>query len=213
MDESSERIHLTTFGAIGVFALAAAFTGLFVGLAVVGLAWAGGAAKVWLWGVVSWTLCQAAAWLWLLSRWASLIIPLERLTGWDLNRDGQIGEALPPPFVKIILDQPLPGGNDHSIIANVPCVQSKLIELASGIMRGEPLSEEAWCGSGKPFSKDEFKAVRAELVKRKMLAWRNPSAPAQGLIVTMAGLAAFRYFSSLSSSPLPQLENRGKRER
>ena len=213
MDDASERIHLTTIGAIGVFAAAAALTGLFIGAAIGVLAFSAGAVKPWLWALTSWALTQAAAWLWLLSRWASLIIPLERLTGWDINRDGQVGEPLPPPLVKIILDTPGKGGNDSSIIANVPTSQEKLIELASGIMRGEPLSEEAGCGSGRPFSKDEFKAVRAELVKRKMLAWRNPSAPAQGLIVTMAGLAAFRYFSSLSSSPLPRLDDVRSRER
>jgi hypothetical protein len=212
MDESSERIHLTTFGAIGVFALAAAFTGLFIGLAVVGLAWAGGAAKVWLWGVVSWTLCQAAAWLWLVSRWASLIIPLERLIGVDLNQDGVIGDDHPdPPLVRIILDTPGANGNRHTIIANIPCAQEKLVALAAGIMAGAPVSEERWCGAGAPFSKAEFRAVREELIKRGLLAWRNPMSTAQGIIVTTGGMKAFRYFASLSSSALPLSENVGGR--
>lgn len=208
MDNSYERIHLTTFGALLTFGLAAILTGVFVGVCAWALAGAGGVVRSWMWGLVSWAICQAVAWLWLLSRWASLIIPLERLTGWDINQDGVIGEqpALPPPLVRIILDTPEKNGNRHTVIANIPCAQEKLVELSAAIMAGAPVSEERWTGAGGLFSKSEFRAVREELIKRGLLAWRNPMSTAQGIIVTTAGLRAFKYFASLSSSPLPQGE-------
>lgn len=75
---------------------------------------------------------------------------------------------------------------------DLPGDPDRLAVLARGVLAGRPLSEATWCGAGRPFSRGEFADLRAELLRAGLARWRNPQAPAQGVILTPAGRAVLR---------------------
>jgi hypothetical protein len=121
--------------------------------------------------------------------------------------------------------QPLPGGQPEPIRAvivsengqqgdylDLPCNQEQLIALAAGMIRGESFSLGAWTGHGRPFSRADFERLRAELLARGALAWRNPSAPAQGLTLSQPGKALMRYYASMAAGRSPTLADHHRGE-
>jgi len=77
-------------------------------------------------------------------------------------------------------------------IAHLPADHRHIRALAEAALNGKPLTERHWTGSGKPFTKREFREIRAELIRAGILRWRNQNAPAQGVIVTEAGREALQ---------------------
>jgi len=75
---------------------------------------------------------------------------------------------------------------------DLPGDPDRLAHLARKVLAGEPFSEARWTGAGRPFSKGEFQALRAELLRAHLVRWRNPGAPAQGLELTPAGRAVLQ---------------------
>jgi len=75
---------------------------------------------------------------------------------------------------------------------DLPGDPERLAHLARRVLAGDPLSEARWTGKRGPFSKAEFQALRAELLRAGVVRWRNPGAPAQGVELTPAGRAVFR---------------------
>lgn len=98
--------------------------------------------------------------------------------------------------VRVELSRPLDGGSHQLQLAQLPATFEQLRDLADGVLSGAPFAESAWCGSGRPFSRAEFGAVRAEFMRRNWCAWRRSDAPGQGVIVTGAGRAVLRSFAS-----------------
>ena len=80
----------------------------------------------------------------------------------------------------------------------LPCSEEQLKALAGGVVSGSTLTEGRWCGS--VFSRRQFVELRDEMLKRHLVEWVSPGAPARGLKVTPAGMAVFRH---LASSPPP----------
>lgn len=96
----------------------------------------------------------------------------------------------------------------HTIYAQLNITQEQLLGLARGISRGEPFSESSWCGARKLFTLGEFRELREELLKRRLLVWKRENYHAQGVELSPGARAFFRY---CASSPTRFLES-GKRQ-
>ena len=193
-------LHTATAGAWLPLAQAAAL-GLAWGVLALLIAWLCGLPRPWAWGLGAWAAILALTLTGLLWRWLRLTQPIEQLTGLDLNQDGYVG---PPPFVRIELAQKTTGGT-QTVIANLPTSQAKLTRLAQGLQAGLSLAEGVWTGSNGPFSKAEYRALRAELQARGMIEPASEKGNSQGYALTPAGRAAMRYFASLAAAPSPAL--------
>lgn len=153
--------------------------------------------------LIAWSVTQALTWIILLFRWSKLLYVIERSLGLDINRDGYTGEPYQEPErytpepVRIELVEQTTGGGRQTSLIDLPVSQEQLIALADGLLSGSSFSESSWCGSGAPFSKSEFIRLRDEMLKRNLLTWRNPRAPAVGLMLTPGGKACMRYLSSV----------------
>lgn len=84
---------------------------------------------------------------------------------------------------------------------NLPATHEQLRLLASGVVSGGSLSENAWCGSNRPFTKSQFQDLRQALLERGWLQWRNQNAPAQGVEVTHVGRRVFAFLAENNYLP------------
>lgn len=156
------------------------------------------AAVAWLlWRHLGWPDPQTAALatgaVALVGTWLILLVQGRSLL-WDV-RWASPGEPPPvqgePPAPEVRVELAEPGARRVRYL-NLPGDPDRLAALARGVLDGKPLSEATWTGAGQPFSRSEFGAVRAELLRAGLVRWRNPDAPAQGVELTGAGRAVMR---------------------
>jgi len=133
-------------------------------------------------------------WLWHVKHWFDLtavIQQIERATGADINGDGQIGVPAPQtkPDPQVVRVQITSAKDGHVAVKyiDLPIDNETLYQLAHGLHDGIPFSESAWTGAGKPFSQTEFRALRAELLRRGLIEQNNPAEPRQGYSLTDEG--------------------------
>lgn len=178
----------------------ALFTGAFVALAIGVISGLLNHPHPFKTGFASWTIVSAGCWMLLLLRWSRMLGNLERWLSLDINGDGYIGdepaqaEQEPQaPAVRVEISE-----NDGKQVSRVdlPATQAQIKALAIGLMSGSSFSESAWTGHQAPFSKAEFIRLRDEMLKRRLIQWRNERAPAQGLELSKSGKAVMRYFAS-----------------
>jgi hypothetical protein len=76
----------------------------------------------------------------------------------------------------------------------LPFTEEQAIALADGMLNeGMHFTVREWCGAGKPFSADEFKVLRAEMLKQKLLLQvSTKDSRAGGYRLTDAGEALLR---------------------
>jgi len=67
-----------------------------------------------------------------------------------------------------------------------------LASMARGLLAGRPFSESEWSGGGAPYSRRAFRALRAELMERGLVRWRDAGAPTQGVELSPVGRAVLR---------------------
>ena len=82
---------------------------------------------------------------------------------------------------------------------DLPASEAQLIDLAAGLLEGQTLSEAAWTGGGRPFTRAEFSTLRAELMRRGLATWNNPKTPARGAALTAPGRAVMRHYASMAA--------------
>lgn len=141
----------------------------------------------------------AFTYLFLQRRWLSLTA-IENVLQMDLNNDDVIGE---PQTVRIQLEDVKENGHYHVDIVDLPVSAEKLATLAAGLLNGLPCSEKQWTGKDRPFSSQEFRALKAEMVKHGLLAYVNPRAPLQGYALTKPGRAVMKHYIP-SPTPLEE---------
>ena len=114
---------------------------------------------------------------------------------WVRERLGLLAEPAPYPIenVRVELKQ-----QNQMLFIDLPCEPSQVLELAEGVVNGVSLSENTWCGRGKPFSISQFRGLRAVLLKRKLAVWRNEHSPSQGVELTLPGRAVFRKYLTVA---------------
>lgn len=137
--------------------------------------------------------CAFTAWIFLIHHWLKVI---EHREGIEPEPEPvelvEPGEE--PSSVRIELIQNSDGAWRGSFV-NLPVSPEKLRLVASALSQGGSLSENSWCGSGRPFTKRQYHALRQELIERGWLQWRNPNAPAQGLEPSLVGRRVFSYLT------------------
>lgn len=173
--------------------LQAIATGLFVALLGLYLAWVR-EGFLWHQGLIAGVVAAGLYWALALIWNRKLLWLVEEVIQQDITGDGEIGQPAPPPpttlevihksednQVKRMLRFDLPDGLTEADIA----------DLARGVLvehRG--LSESAWTGKGKPFSKPKFKALLDTLTAAGLVRWVDDNNHAQGRELTGQGRRA-----------------------
>jgi hypothetical protein len=188
-------------------------TGFLLGLAAFFVALKLRAEDAWFYGLITWLVVQVITWLILQWHWFSLT-KLEKLTGFDLNGDGVLGDQsrdIPQAVAKTVQVNVRETTNDGHLrvtVARFPIDEARLAQLAQGLLAGTPFAERFWTGSGKLLALSEFREMRTEMLKRGMLEQVNPKTPARGYRLSRAGRAAMRELASMmddryAPSPTP----------
>jgi hypothetical protein len=133
-----------------------------------------------------------------------LLWAAERALDVDLDHDGVTGEPEQPRRalqVELLEDH---GSRQRLSFIDLPGSDAQLVELARGVLNGKGTSESEWTGSGNPFSRSEFGALRAALIKRGLAHWINPDAHSQGWKLTAAGRAVMQRIAEMNRTALPR---------
>jgi len=144
--------------------------------------------------VVLAVLAWIVTWLIGLLRWNSLAT-IERTLNVDLNRDGQIGNAQEPEMIRIQVNKVNGDGHFQQSQMDLPISREQLVMLANGLLDGMPFSENKWAGTGKPFSSNEFRRMRAIMIKRGLIELVSDKDPRQGFRLTEQGYEVMEYFA------------------
>jgi len=193
-DGTVRKHYMSTEASIKIPLLQALITALFLSVLITVIAWYAGV-KAWYSVLgISFLVVSAGAWLLLQRRWYKLVLELEQIFNLDFSGDGKVGA--PPELVRIEVSRnDIPGTHQVQIYELEKSLFEKLKYLAPAAISGLPISESAWCGAGKPFSKNEFHQVRDELIKRGWLFWKNPDEHSLGLEVSKVGKVVFKHLS------------------
>jgi hypothetical protein len=152
-------------------------------------------------GAMVWSV----SWIALHRRWmdVSTIQRIEQLTGWDLNGDGSIGtqdQREPSETIRVVIDNHQDGQHTTQQF-DLPVAPGQFAFLAQGLLAGIPYSEREWTGAGKPFSINEFRDLRAEMIRRGLITLASEKDARQGYVLTRPGRAVMKYYS-----PTPSME-------
>lgn len=191
---SREHLHTVLAGA-WLPALQAILTGVFLGVVVLVLAIVTHRPMPGLWGLIAIGVTTLAMWYTLLRRWLDLTAPIERVTGWDINRDGYIGEAVEPEVFEVRLTEQNDTNYPKTRIVEISSSKAKFRQLCQGLVAERPFSFDEWTGRGKLYTRDEFIKMRRGMQARDLLEWKNPSNHNQGMGLTTLGWNMVRYFA------------------
>ncbi len=145
-------------------------------------------------GCVAGALAGAGWWLSSITAWRRSTYPQ------PANEQG-IAPLRPEPLPPIRVEVARENGLD---LIDLPATPEQLVTLAQSVLSGGSLSEASWTGSGAPFTRAEFAALRNELIRRGLATWNNPHTPARGFALTAPGRAVMRRFASMSPTLSPR---------
>lgn len=192
MPEGRQFLHTRTAGIEVPFGQSMV-TALIFGLTVFVVAWACDIIDPWKHGLIAAMLGLCGWWMYSLMRWSSLT-KRETLYVEARGVDDDDDPAT-PMVVRVQLDRVEANGHIHqTAIFDLPASPEQLSALAGGLLDGHPFSEREWTGAGHPFSVNEFRTLRSELIRRKLLALKNDKDPRQGYGLTDDGKAVFEQF-------------------
>jgi len=159
--------------------IAAAVAGFFSAIFGGGWEWAGGA----------FVLVTAGMWTSSQVDWTHAVHRIEDMIGADMDGDEYIGE---PPRVLVDLNRYENGALVHTDRRGYSASPEQLRELATGILnRHQEFSEKAWAGSGRTFSQNELRTLRAEFAEDGLVEPTGKGRNA-GYRFTDAGLAVLK---------------------
>jgi hypothetical protein len=100
-----------------------------------------------------------------------------------------------PRIVRIQIDKSEDGQVKQWKLFDLPATDEQMSALATGLLNGHrPFSEREWAGAGRPFSSNEFRDLRAELIKRELITLKSEKDPRQGYVLTDDGKSVFEQF-------------------
>jgi hypothetical protein len=158
--------------------------GCSLGVSMMTLAWLVGVHRPWIVGILTLTLSQAGFIILWVFRWFNMT-NLERLTGMDLNQDGEIGE---PTTVRVEIMKRNKTGYEMQIM-ELPATEWQLRRLAVGLVKGIAFSERQWTGKNAPFSSSEFRALRSVMIQKGLIRAASEKDNRTGFVLTEAGQA------------------------
>lgn len=190
-------------------------TGLVIGSLVFALALHFDAEKPWAWGLWGFLLSGSGMWIFSIQRWYKLtdwLPTVERMTNLDINRDGRIGDRLPsvdvvpdPKQITVTVRDVHDQGHLSVMRYDLPVDEAQLGAFAVGVGQGVSLAEANWIGPSNPFTRDEYRAFRKELIRRRWIELANHKSAKQGFQMTEAGRAVMREIAKTygDHSPTP----------
>jgi len=209
---TSERNHLHTVEA-GAWlpALQSLIGGTFVGICAIILSVYLGWQKPVLIGLFVCFIVVTAIFLILLARWLNLTAPIERITGWDINQDGWIGEAVEPEQIEITVRKEDGGIYRGATMLSIGMTAARFRELCQGAYRNiqannNSFSEAQWVGRDKLFSnRNEFVQLRDQFIRRGVLEWANPDRRESGTRFTQWGIGLIKGFAKETPEQISRL--------
>ena len=128
-------------------------------------------------------------WVILARRW--MVLTAERLTGIDINQDSHIGPPPPARSVRVQIDNVEANGHirqsqmfDFTGFAD----EEQLVAFAHGMLEeNKTMAEREWAGPGKPFSIDQYRPFRSELIRRGLARAANSKSNNHGYELTLVG--------------------------
>lgn len=128
-------------------------------------------------------------WIILARRW--MILTAERITRLDINGDRHIGPPPKPRSVVVQINERTAQGHlsvsqrfDFTGFAT----EDQLIEFAEGMLdHHKSMAEREWTGPGEPFSIDQYRAFRSELIRRALARGVNAKSKQHGFELTPLG--------------------------
>jgi len=172
-----------------------------VGIVAIALRWSVGVPAV------AAALALFLVWFWRLMKWESLLWATERITGVDLDRDGEVGEPGRRTVQLEISNADEPGSLRY---LNIPdALFAKLPGVALKLAAGTPFSEGAMTGKGRPLSRSEFHQLRDLFMERGVVAWKDERHPTLGIEFTSYGKRVIRQMAELSTTPPRMRTQRG----
>lgn len=130
-------------------------------------------------------------WLLLIVDGRRLLWRIERTFGADLDGDGAQGPPAEPQMFRIELSERTPAGQRTAWL-DVPGTTDTFATVCQSALSGLPLSEARWTGTGNPYARSQWAALRDTMLDRGLWEWMNPKARAQGLRLTAAGRHVLR---------------------
>lgn len=181
--------------------LVAILSGLILGVSAWVLAGLLEIERPWLYGAGVLVITISTTWLLLLKRSLRM---LEAVLDIDIDRDGSIGDPLPPRIV--IMDETDKGRTEGLILHDLPGGEARFARLSAGVLNDVPLAERFWTGSAGPYSLSQFRELRDYLLLRGLLSWQSEQDHRQGLDVLPPGRALMRHYSQITNNSLPHRE-------
>jgi len=127
-------------------------------------------------------LVMVIGFIWLFKK--ELIMTVETISNRDLDGDGVIGEP-EPQTISIEVVNP---DNRSLKYLHLPIPEEALRKLCVGlVVHQRPFSEAEWTGRGQPFSRAEFREIRAKLLAAGVIAWKDSRHKQQGIEFTAWG--------------------------
>jgi hypothetical protein len=125
-----------------------------------------------------------------ISQWRWFVLTAEKITGVDINQDGQVGEE--EEVTRIDITQIVDDVNQIAFL-KIPVAPEKFLKLAIGIVnRRLPFTGEEWSGKGKLFSDPQFRKLRAYLITKKYVVQSSAQGPNPGYVFNRNGIAVLR---------------------
>jgi heme exporter protein D len=133
-------------------------------------------------------LVTAGAWGWLLRDHRRLLRTVEDYTRRDAEPLTQTqAETLRLEVVKDEGD-----GRAHWLFEDLDTDAETLTQWGRAVLGGRSLAQSGWTGKGGPFSRSEYDALLAAMIRAGVVRWNNPKAHAQGATLTAMGRATLR---------------------
>jgi hypothetical protein len=129
----------------------------------------------------------AASWGWLLADHRRLLRTRETYTRRDAH------ELTPEPDrLRLEVQQDRGDGRAHWLMEDLPTDRARFLAWARAVLGGRSVAQGGWIGQSGPFSRSEYDALLAAMLRAGVLRWRNPRAHAQGAELTAMGRATLR---------------------
>jgi hypothetical protein len=158
------------------------------------------APKWWVWALLFALLAGAIYWVSFVARWQQAVFapPVVRAVSRQVI-EHKPTRALPEPTERTLRLTAVSENGKQASIYRLPVSDGQMAALAAGLNDGLPFAVSTWCGTGKPFSRAEFEALRGALLERGILRAKNSKNPAAGFELSPAGRAMMRAYH-----PLPE---------
>lgn len=114
----------------------------------------------------------------------------ERITGWDINQDGVVGELPPQPSFLIEQVDKKQGGAHIDRVQPVGPLDA-FATFAFAALNGQSMAMDAWAGKYKPWSRGDYITNREKLIALGWIRWVDSKNKSLGLELTDDGREGF----------------------